>query len=383
MIAIISPNKKSYSETFIRSHIDELPVGRKVLYGLPSYIGGFYPYFLEDGRRLLPMPLFYTSIAFQSLPLLYQKYSNSMNFFAHYINTRALSYYLKKNKIKAVLAEYGPTGLAVIEACQKVGVPLIIHFHGYDAYDKKILNKYGNEYRKYLPQADAIIAVSKDMYNKLLSIGSCPEKLHYNPYGVDCSLFSEAEPNLNPPLFVSVGRFVDKKAPYLTLLAFSKVAKISAESKMVMVGDGYLQETCKNLARVLKIEDKIDFTGPLPHKEVAKIMKRSRAFVQHSIVTSYGDSEGTPLGILEAGACGLPVVATRHGGIKDSVIHEHTGFLVDEGDIEGMADYMITLAKDSELSAAMGREAREHICANFSMEKSISNLWQIINHAIA
>ncbi|MFP3867397.1 MAG: glycosyltransferase, partial [Desulfobacteraceae bacterium] len=96
----------------------------------------------------------------------------------------------------------------------------------------------------------------------------------------------------------------------------------------------------------------------------------------------YGDSEGTPVAVLEAGACGLPVVATHHGGIKDSVVHGETGFLVDEGDIVGMAAYMLKLAQEPELAATMGRRGREHIKANYSMDRSIANLWRIIENCI-
>ena len=86
--------------------------------------------------------------------------------------------------------------------------------------------------------------------------------------------------------------------------------------------------------------------------------------------------------MLKAGAAGLPVVATRHGGIADVVVDGETGFLVDEGDIDGMADRMLELAQDPELAAYMGRRARERICAEFSIEKSIGRLWEIIKSAI-
>ena len=88
------------------------------------------------------------------------------------------------------------------------------------------------------------------------------------------------------------------------------------------------------------------------------------------------------MAVLEADAAGLPVVGTYHAGIQDVVPHGDTGFWVEEGDIEVMAAYMIRLANDSGLAAALGRRAREHICANFSMDQSIRVLWQTIERAI-
>jgi glycosyltransferase involved in cell wall biosynthesis len=104
--------------------------------------------------------------------------------------------------------------------------------------------------------------------------------------------------------------------------------------------------------------------------------------VQHSVTANDGDSEGTPNAVLEAGASGLPVVSTRHAGIKEAVIEMKTGLLVDEGDIDGMAQHMIRLAKDSALAASLGKTAREWISAEYSMDKSIGKLWSIIESVI-
>jgi len=215
------------------------------------------------------------------------------------------------------------------------------------------------------------------MERQLLDLGAREEKLYYNPYGVDTSLFHNANPAHVAPIFLAVGRFVDKKAPYLTLLSFAKVKKKIPQARLKIIGDGPLLETCRQLAHALDIAG-IELPGPQTHAQVARTMQQARAFVQHSIKPSYGDSEGTPVAVLEAGAAGLPVVATRHGGIKDVVIHGQTGFLVDEGDVDGMVEYMIRLAEDPALAAQLGHTARQRICSHFSMEKSISGLWKIV-----
>jgi glycosyltransferase involved in cell wall biosynthesis len=76
------------------------------------------------------------------------------------------------------------------------------------------------------------------------------------------------------------------------------------------------------------------------------------------------------------------VVATRHAGIRDIVLDGKTGFLSDEGDIEGMANSMIQLANNPALAEQLGQAARARVCAEFSMEKSIRGLWQIITAAL-
>ena len=81
-------------------------------------------------------------------------------------------------------------------------------------------------------------------------------------------------------------------------------------------------------------------------------------------------------------ASGLPVIATRHDGIPEVVLEGETGLLVDEGDVDGMARAMIRLAEDPELAARMGAAGRARIEAEFSMDRSIANLWKIIENAI-
>ena len=369
VVCIISPNTNAYSETFIRAHIERLPTKTRVLYG------GFLPHRQDGDRSLLSAAPPYV--------LARALLRRAMRLPPGYFEKVALKRFFRRSNTEAVLAEYGPTGVAIMDVCNEAGIPLIVHFHGYDAYDEGVLQNEGRQYPELFKKATAIIAVSRDMERHLMSLGAPREKLFYIPCGADTSLFWGADPRHAPPVFVSASRFVDKKAPHLTILAFQRVHRECPEAQLIMLGNGPLQESCQQVARSLKIEKAVKFQGVRPDiTEVATAMRRGRAFVQHSMRTSYGDSEGTPVAVIEASASGLPVVATRHGGIKEVVIHGKTGFLVEEGDVEGMAEFMIRLARDPELAARLGRAARDHISAEFSIERSIDNLWGIIEEAI-
>jgi glycosyltransferase involved in cell wall biosynthesis len=96
------------------------------------------------------------------------------------------------------------------------------------------------------------------------------------------------------------------------------------------------------------------------------------------MVADDGDREGTPNSVMEAAAAGLPVIATRHGGITDVVVEGMTGFLVDEGDYEAMAERMCELLEDPEKCRKMGTSAREMAKSQFS--KAIHN--QIVRSRI-
>jgi len=360
-------------ETFIRAHIERLPAKVRVLYG--GIFQGALPQYSDDGQ-----PLF----APVGLPRRIARSVRRKLFklpWDHFQKT-AIRQFLLHNEVDVVLAEYGPSGVAVMEACQQAGVPLVVHFHGYDAYQSSILEGAGQHYPELFRSAAAIIAVSHDMERQLLRLGAPRARLHYNPCGVDTSFFQEADPSQAAPVFLAVGRFVDKKAPDLTLMAFSQVLERVPQARLVMIGHGPLWEACRRLSQALGLEASVDLLGQRAHAEVANVMRQARAFVQHSLRTICGDSEGTPVAVLEAGATGLPVVATRHAGIPEVVLDGQTGLLVDEGDVNGMAEYMIQLAQDPALAARLGQAARQRIRVGFSMDKSIDNLWRIIDAAI-
>jgi len=282
----------------------------------------------------------------------------------------------------AVVAEYGTTGIRVMEICRQLGIPLIVHFHGSDASKHEVLKEYSYSYSILFHRAAAIVAVSRAMQEKLVHMGAPEDKVHYNPYGVDCQLFKLADPAGSRPVFVSVGRFVDKKAPHLTLLAFADVRRVFPDARLRMIGDGPLLGACKDLGVALGIDDAVTFLGAQPHAIVREEMQQSRCFVQHSVEATSGDSEGTPVAILEAGATGLPVISTRHTGIPDVVIDGQTGFLVDERDTKTMAAHMLRMVHDPELARKLGAAARYRIESNFSMERSIRKLWSIIEVCI-
>jgi glycosyltransferase involved in cell wall biosynthesis len=286
--------------------------------------------------------------------------------------------YLRREDVSVVLAEFGHTGAKLQDACAVADIPLVVHFHGYDAYSTAILEKYGASYRRMFSTCAAVVAVSEDMKRQLLRLGVPAEKLVLNSYGVDCERFAGARPGSAPPAFVAVGRFVEKKGPHLTLLAFRKVLQSCPEARLRMVGDGPLLAVCRDIVKGADLAGSVELPGALSHAEVAECLRSARAFVQHSVRSSTGDSEGTPVAVLEACAAGLPVVATRHAGITEAVIDGTTGFLVEERAVDSMAERMIELARAPRLADRLGRAGREHMRAHYTIDQNISGLWQIL-----
>lgn len=292
---------------------------------------------------------------------------------------------LRERRPAVVLAEFGPSGVAVNEACQALGIPFVVFFHGYDLHVNEVRDAHIDGYRRLFNEAAAIICGAPTMREILLEIGAPPPRTFVcESSGIDCHAFSPPERPSHPPdeaRFVHIGRFVDKKAPHLTLLAFAAVLAREPGARLDMVGSGRLLGASIDLSRALRIDRAVTFHGALPHDGVMRTLKGARAFVQHSVTALNGDSEGTALAVLEAGACGVPAVVTRHAGFKDTVVDGDTGFLVEERDVDAMAERMLFLARYREEAAAMGGRARARVKHYFNHERSIARLGAILEWA--
>lgn len=353
-LAICTPAKPGYSETFIQAHLDRLK---------PSFVydGGIIPLYLNGkplgskfSRGLLRV------IAFIKKDELWHD---------KYLFKRRL----KRDKPDVLLAEYGTTGAEIYSICKSLKIPLVVHFHGFDASQKSTIDKYKIAYQEMFDYSSSIIAVSQEMKKDLIEL-SCPEeKIQLATYGPD-DCFFDVEPDYSSKQLISIGRFVDKKAPYFLILAMKELVKEHSDVKLVMVGDGPLFNTCFNLIEYFELHHNIQLIGKKTREEILSLMKDSSVFVQHSIQALNGDKEGSPVAIIEAAAAGLPVVSTLHAGIPETVVHGETGYLVEEHDVKSFTKHLITLMDSEKSRANFGKASSEFILSTFSMNKHIDLL---------
>ncbi|MEX0322902.1 MAG: glycosyltransferase [Puniceicoccaceae bacterium] len=361
-VLLVRSHEFNYSETFIEDHVHYLSNKLDVLYGFP------FPRFLKGKGSVLD-PATETET---------RKHGtiNSGPVWEAYVN--GLARYLKSSEYKVVLAESGLMGSYVYKACELAGVPCVVHYHGADAFVENLLRHWKVHYDGSFMSASRLVVVSKAMRNQLLKLGAPPDRVVRSPYGVEVNVPQVADPENASPHYLSVGRFTEKKAPHLTLQAFARVLQEVPDAQLTMVGDGPLLDECRNWTVKKGISKSVVFAGVKSRDEVSQLMSQSRVFVQHSVRASSGDCEGLPLAILEAGAHGLPVVSTIHAGIPDAVCSGEHGFLVKEGDVDGMAKAMIQLGKDALLAGQMGAAYRQRVVDCFSRELSLKRLQEIL-----
>ncbi|MEM9025091.1 MAG: glycosyltransferase, partial [Bacteroidota bacterium] len=293
---------------------------------------------------------------------------------------QALAEYLRHHAVEVVLAQYGPAGVVALPVCRELGIPLVVHFHGYDAFRQDVLSTHGRHYRELFAYADRILAVSIPMMEQLHALGCPTDKLEQVRIGIDTESFYPGTLPSTPRL-VACGRFVPKKGPELLLEAFRLIREEHPETTLDWIGDGPLWEQTQERARALKLDHAIRFHGVLAPEDVAAVLRSCRVLLQPSITAADGDSEGTPIVILEAMACGLPVVATRHAGIPEVVEHGVNGLLVRPGDVRDMAASAGQLLSDLERCRQLGRHGAMQVSVTHASAAYLDHMHSILLRA--
>jgi glycosyltransferase involved in cell wall biosynthesis len=224
--------------------------------------------------------------------------------------------------------------------------------------------------------ADLNLPVSRSLENIL--------RLHAQPTGrcevllrgVDQTRFFPSSKLSADPRVLFVGNIVKEKGVFDLLLAWAQVRRVYPNASLTVVGPDSTKGLFSRAAISLGIESSITFTGPLPLPAVANLMRQSRLLCLPS------HAEGTPNCVMEALSCGLPVVATRVGGIPDIVKHEKTGLLIDKGDVEGLAASLFTLLRDPDRCARLGQAAYAFACIHLDARKTASRLVELYNELI-
>lgn len=346
-IAHISQHAREQASSFIQVHLNGL--NGNVIH----YHGGYLPN-LRENEELKPLDLL------EKIKLRLSKKIKGFN-----SNEWQLIKTLRQDKINLIFGEYGPTGVALHKIATYLNIPLIVHFHGFDAHHIPTLEKYKKKYEGFLFHQPNIIVVSKEMSSVIQSWGVNEKDILYTPCGCQAK-FVEADISEERNHLIAVGNFISKKGPTYTLRAYAAAVKSGVTLPLLMIGDGPMWDECKALVRDLGIQNQVTFLGRLLPQETFEIMKKSKIFLQHSLTLEDGNKEGTPVAILEAQALGMPVISTKHAGIKDVVIQNNTGILVDEGDIDGMCAAIIDLTSDAQKTKSMGIAARQWVKENWT-----------------
>ncbi len=265
--------------------------------------------------------------------------------------------FLERERVDAVLAEFGSQAVSIWPVCKAMGIPVFTYFRGRDASRYLQTASRVEGYRRMMPNLAGVFAVSQFLLDNLAAHGLVHPNAHVVPSGTDVEAFTPGEKTPGQMLFV--GRFVEKKAPRLTLESFLSVAQRHPNARLDMVGDGPLLNACKALAASSGHGGSVVFHGRQSSLQVRAHLARADIFVLHSVTGQDGETEGLPSAIQEAMAAGAAILSTRHAGIPELVEEGVSGVLVDEMDATGMSEAMNAMLADPVTTRQMGARARD------------------------
>jgi colanic acid/amylovoran biosynthesis glycosyltransferase len=288
---------------------------------------------------------------------------------------------LQHTKPVLLHCHFGPDGVRAMQLADKLGVPFLITFHGYDA---TITPEFAPDWRHraFLRQRPSLackaakfIAVSKYIKSKLVDQGFPEEKVVVHYIGVDTNFFQADSSVRREPIVLFVGRLVEKKGCEYVIRAMARVHAVCPEARLVVIGDGPLRARLQQLAR--QHSPTATFLGTRSPNEVREWMNLASVFCVPSTTASNGDQEGFGLVFAEAQAMGLPVVSFASAGVPEAVANGKTGFLVPERDEEGLARNIITLFTDEQVWQRCSAAGIARVRAQFDLRRQTGALEEI------
>ncbi|RLB88837.1 MAG: hypothetical protein DRH10_06960 [Deltaproteobacteria bacterium] len=235
-----------------------------------------------------------------------------------------------------------------------------------NSYDKLII------YYKNLIEDALLLGVPKN------NIRIIPTGIDFDKFSNDINIFEIKEKlgiNTNEKVLLFVGRLSLVKRIDVIIKLTKILLNDGFNIKTIIVGDGDYKLYYKKLAQT--VETNIIFTGNVPCNEINKYYAIADVFILPSL------SEGLPRVLLEASACGKPVVASKTGGVPDITIDGKTGFLVEPESIDSFEHYVKLLLTDERLSRKMGINAYKHVKNKFSWSGIVEKYEKLYKELIA
>ena len=270
--------------------------------------------------------------------------------------------------------------------------PIVVHtFHGHvlrGYFDPARTAVYREVERSLARVTTRLVAVSPEVRDELVDLGVAPaEKFSVVRLGIDLdSRIVEASSDgaelrtaygIPPDAFVVgwVGRMTAIKRLPDVLASFARLRESGVDARLCLVGDGPDREAVERRAHELGIARYVLSLGY--QRDIAPYYALFDALVLPS------GNEGTPVVAIESLAAGTPVVATRVGGVPDVVSDGVDGFLVQVGDVEGIANALQRLASDPALRHAMGAAGRERTLPRYKVGRLVDDVDDLYRKLLA
>jgi colanic acid/amylovoran biosynthesis glycosyltransferase len=276
-----------------------------------------------------------------------------------------------------VHAHYGTTGTQALPFVWLERLPLVVSFYGYDVgylhapWRHLGYARYAVLFPLLVRAASRMLVVSESLRAELVALGAPAGRVEVHRTGIDTARFAPdpaAAPRREPAIVMS-GREVEKKGFRHGFAALARVRAKGGRFRVLFhgTGNGPLREELVRSIAALGLGEVVETLAP--DEPTANVLRRADLILAPSVTAADGDREGLPTVLVEAAACGVPAVASRHAGIPELVVDGESGLLCAERDVAALAGALERLLDDAALRRRMGEAARERAVAGWDAER--------------
>jgi glycosyltransferase involved in cell wall biosynthesis len=293
---------------------------------------------------------------------------------------RALLCVLENTDARLLHIYFGHIAVHLLPLIRAWPRPSIVSFHGADVMVDMNKPAYREATRQMLEGVKLVLVRSESLRRAVADLGCDEKKIEVQRTGIPLDEFPFRERNFPASdgggewRFVQAGRLIEKKGLPVTLRAFASFLKRYQKATLTIAGEGPLLGHLEELARELKIDNRVSFTGFISQEQLRDLYYGSHVFLHPSETGPDGNQEGIPNSMLEAMASGLPVFATEHGGIPEAIEHGMSGVLVVERDEEELAWALLNAVKDRHFLSQIARNGAEVVGEKFNLRVQAGRL---------
>lgn len=284
-----------------------------------------------------------------------------------------LALIIEKENFAQIHAHYATyPALAAWIIHRLTGIPYTVTVHAHDIFESKPMLAVK------LKDASLIVAISK--YNRQYLIDCLGEWIGEKTRVVHCGIRPDDYPIrlLSPRqeefIILNIGSLEPYKGQKYLIEAGRILAEKGFAFTIFIVGMGWERSKLQESIDRYGLHDKVFLLGPKTQEQVTSLLHQADCYVQPSMIMPEGTMEGIPVALMEAMACGLPVVATGISGIPELVEDKVNGLLVPPDDAQKLADAIESIALNRESAKKMGQNGRERVLGQFDLHKNVQEL---------
>lgn len=296
---------------------------------------------------------------------------------AFFPKTIYLASLMKKDNIQHIHAHYATyPALAAWIIHRLTKIPYSVTVHAHDIFESKAM------LATKLKDARFIIAISK--YNRdylIENLGAwIAEKIHVVHCGIRTDYYSQRLPDRLPEEYfrvIHIGSLESYKGQKILIQACDILKRSHIPIHLQIIGMGIEKRNLEGMISYYQLTDHVELLGPKTQEEIARILPTGHCYVQPSIITKQGTMEGIPVSMMEAMACGLPVIASAISGIPELIKDGYSGYLIPPADPVALAEAFKRVYQNYSEAVQFAENGREKVMKEFDLQKNVAEISEL------